>query len=439
LPAPVRHETLDWVGRLGTETVNETANGRAVAATFTGTRWQMLGLLLRGYVLTLFTIGIYRFWLTTQKRRFYWKNTEIDGEPLEYTGTALQLLVGFLFAVAIFLPLYILFFYLSTQAPEILLSGYAIVGVVLYFLSGYALYRARRFRLTRTLWRGIRFGQEGSAWGYALRRFLWTVALVLTGGLAYPWMASSLTRYRYVNTWFGDRQFGFAGGWKTVALPYFVTWLLLGIGAASTVGGVLAVIGVYFDVGMAVDPYAATIPSLIIAGVVAAYTLFAYVIFIFYRAAETNRIFSAITAGIARVRVKVRGWTLLGQTLVYAILASVVAGAFTGVIGVYLTLVIRDAPSRGTTATRAVDTMQSPLQLLQFGWVAVTVVILLYLGLLAAMGILAELILGLGYWKAVAKSAVVTDVDSLATARAKGDESTLAGEGLADALNVGAY
>ena len=52
------------------------------------------------------TLGIYRFWLTTDMRRFLWSNTEIAGETLEYTGTARELLLGFLIAIAILIPLY---------------------------------------------------------------------------------------------------------------------------------------------------------------------------------------------------------------------------------------------------------------------------------------------------------------------------------------------
>ena len=62
-------------------------------------------LLIRGAVLLLVTLGIYRFWLATDVRRFLWANTEIAGERLEYTGTARELLIGFLIAIAMLVPL----------------------------------------------------------------------------------------------------------------------------------------------------------------------------------------------------------------------------------------------------------------------------------------------------------------------------------------------
>src|SRR4030043_1381420 len=67
-------------------------------------------LLIRGALLLMVTLGIYRFWLATDVRRFLWSNTEIAGETLEYTGTPLELLLGFLIAIAILIPVYIGFF-----------------------------------------------------------------------------------------------------------------------------------------------------------------------------------------------------------------------------------------------------------------------------------------------------------------------------------------
>jgi uncharacterized membrane protein YjgN (DUF898 family) len=198
-----------------------------VKATFSGTRSELFGRLIAGYLLMIPTLGLYRFWLTTAKRRFYWQNTSIGGDRLEYTGTALQLLIGFLIALGVFLPIYMVFFYLSFQASVVTLIGYGLAGALLWFLTGYAIYRARDFRLSRTLWRGIRFDQRGSALRYAIRRFLWSLLVIITLGLAYPFMAGNLWRYRYDNTWFGDRQFSFAGSWKTIAGPYYRAWLAL--------------------------------------------------------------------------------------------------------------------------------------------------------------------------------------------------------------------
>jgi len=209
-----------------------------VPAKFSGTRAELFWRLVGGYLLMVPTLGLYRFWVTTMKRQFYWHHTSIDGDALEYTGTPVQLLIGFLIALAVFLPLYIAFFYLSTQVGTVVVVGYGVVAALFWFLFGYASYRGRDFRLSRTLWRGIRFDQKGNAWAYATRQFLWSLLVVVTAGLAYPFMSADLWRYRYTNTWYGDRQFSFTGSWRTIAGPFYRAYATVAIlvGAALGVG-----------------------------------------------------------------------------------------------------------------------------------------------------------------------------------------------------------
>src|SRR5262245_64852898 len=77
---------------------------------FLGQRRAYWRLLIRGAALLMLTLGIYRFWLVTDIRRFLWSNTEIADEALEYSGTALELLLGFLIAIALLIPIYTAFF-----------------------------------------------------------------------------------------------------------------------------------------------------------------------------------------------------------------------------------------------------------------------------------------------------------------------------------------
>src|SRR5436190_8634441 len=79
-------------------------------ACFTGHERAFWRLLTRGAVLLLVTLGIYRFWLATDVRRFLWSNTELAGDGLEYVGTARELLLGFLIAIALLVPVNVAFF-----------------------------------------------------------------------------------------------------------------------------------------------------------------------------------------------------------------------------------------------------------------------------------------------------------------------------------------
>src|SRR4051812_33140945 len=104
-------------------------------------------LLIRGAVLLMFTLGIYRFWLAPDIRRFLWSGTELAGDSFEYSGTARELLIGFLIALTIVIPLYSLFFFVALGGGPLGDTSGLLSFVLLTLLGHYAVYRARRYRL----------------------------------------------------------------------------------------------------------------------------------------------------------------------------------------------------------------------------------------------------------------------------------------------------
>jgi hypothetical protein len=77
--------------------------------------------------------------------------------------------------------------------------------------------------------------------------------------------------------------------------------------------------------------------------------------------------------------------------------------------------------------------------MVQSGTTNVILLILAYLVVLGLLGLLAEIILAFGWWKLLARASTIANPDSLRTVRAAAEDRTLIGQGLADALNVGAY
>jgi uncharacterized membrane protein YjgN (DUF898 family) len=185
-------------------------------------------LLVRGGVLLMLTLGIYRFWLATDIRRFLWANTEVAGESLEYTGTAIELLLGFMIALALLVPLYAGFFLAALDVGLFgKLFSSALGFLLLALLGQYAVYRARRYRLTRTVYRGIRLHQDGSAAYYALLAiFCWAV-IAVSLGLAYPWVLAKLERFKLSNTYFGNLAGEFEGSGLSLFMRGFPMWLLV--------------------------------------------------------------------------------------------------------------------------------------------------------------------------------------------------------------------
>ena len=192
-----------------------------------GTRRPLAPLLLKYLLLTVVTLGIYRFWAKTALRRYFWRAVKVDRTPFEYVGRGGELLIGFLIALAALAPLAAVHAGLQwwfKGSPPALGLLQAATLVVLYALGHVARFQARRYRLSRTRWRNIRAGQDGSSWGYLGRALLWGLVGLVTLGLAVPWGSMALQRYRTNATRFGDRRFAFTGGAGPLVPLWLLTW-----------------------------------------------------------------------------------------------------------------------------------------------------------------------------------------------------------------------
>ncbi|MBY6241362.1 DUF898 family protein [Methylosinus sp. Sm6] len=209
---------------------------------FTGENGEFRRLVMRGALLEIVTAGFYRFWLATKMRRYLWSNTVIDGDALEYVGAARELLFGFFFALAIATPAYLLYFLVTMEAERY--KAFASLPLLLFFFAfgQYANYGARRYRLHKTSWRGLRFGMGGSGLAYLGRALCWGAVIALTLGLALPFAQAALERYKMRNTSYGGLRGDFVArggaffkrGWWIWAATIAVAVTSLILGAAKS-------------------------------------------------------------------------------------------------------------------------------------------------------------------------------------------------------------
>ena len=254
------------------------------AFAFTGNWRAFAPIAFTNLLLTIVTLGIYSFWAKTRERRYLWSQTRFIDDRLAWTGTGLELLLGYLIAFGLILvPITIL----NLTAQGLVLRGNtgaaALLGVTLYIglliLIGVARFRALRYRLSRTYWHGIRGGSDDPGLRYGVS-YLWRTAVgALALGLMVPWSMTTLWNRRWNKMSFGPLAFASAARWQPVfkryILFYLVPFVLFFVGlavafsfaasgpierTATTFGvlGVLAVIGFYVVLGLiAVSFYAA--------------------------------------------------------------------------------------------------------------------------------------------------------------------------------------
>ncbi len=141
-----------------------------LALHFTGEFGAYVWLVVRNAGLSFVTFQIYRFWGRTRLRRFLWSHTRIGGEYLVYTGRGIELFLGFLLAMLLFVAIALLVGWWVPALPEKpqwrdILPVYLAMTAVLGTLYPLAFYRGWRYRLSRTRWGvlGCRWRAQGLA------------------------------------------------------------------------------------------------------------------------------------------------------------------------------------------------------------------------------------------------------------------------------------
>jgi uncharacterized membrane protein YjgN (DUF898 family) len=291
------------------------------------------------------------------------------------------------------MPIYLAYFLISVEAEH--LQSWASIPLFasFYVFGQFAIYRARRYRLTRTVWRGVRFWMDGSGWAYALRASLWALLAIVTLGIALPWRSAALERYKMEHSWYGDLQGTFVGqGWELFRRVWWIGLLMPG-----------------------------------------ALILFPALPFLYsrYKTEEWRWWISGIRFGgvtlasnLAPNALHGLYWSVIGW---YTVM-SMAFGMFIGVAASLLTK-FSGAPSEQVSVAAAASTSIPLLVVTAIG----------YLALALALGVVARLYLTRDLWERVLQTTTVTDLAAAANVTAKGDLATAVGEGIADGLDVAGF
>ena len=198
--------------------------------TWEGSPWRLVPVCLFNAAMTLITVGIYNFWGRTEIRRRTWNAIRLLGDPLVYHGTGRELFRGFMTVFALILvPILIL------GTVMVVLYGQASAAWGLYqaglflivypVLKAIATYRARRYRLSRTAWRGITGRMTGSSTEFAAMSWITALLYPLTLGWIAPWRQTYLQKRLSNATELGNHTLVNLATSGPVYLPYAVLWV----------------------------------------------------------------------------------------------------------------------------------------------------------------------------------------------------------------------
>ena len=408
--------------RLPGSTLPEPARTSGLA--FTGAAGAFLRLVAAGAALQLVTFGFYRFWLVTDVRRHLWSHTRLDGDAFEYTGHGRELLIGFLFALAILSPIYLGYFLLGLEVERFKAFASIPLFLLFYVFQQFAVYRARRYRLTRTVWRGVRFWMQGSGWSYALRSSMWTLGVILTLGLLYSWRAAALERYKARHTFYGDLQADFTATGGQLFARLWGLWLIF----AAPVLLVLASMAVQYRAGMRLETHPVAGMLLATASLFALALPFLWPLF---RAIEWRWWVGGVRFGDLTAGSALRKRDVYALYLKFALSSALIAGLVVGLAAGAILLLTSAVGFKADDFIR----MRGEAA----GVAGAAAMLLLYLSVGLAVGVLQRYFLQRGLWRAVVGSTLLAGGAALEAVVAQGSAANALGEGLADGLDVAGF
>ena len=193
---------------------------------FHGAGGTLLGMQIVNVCLTIVTLGAYHFWAKAKIRRYLFSQTAFAGDRFAYHGTGKELYQGFLKAMVVFgIPYFSLgaahSFLALPQSVDFLLQ--AMAALVLFLYVPVAIVNARRYRCTRTSWRGIRFSFRGRTVDFLKLYFKGWLFTLLTLGTYYPYFQTQRQAFLHSHTYFGNQRFRFTGHGSGLMVPFAVT------------------------------------------------------------------------------------------------------------------------------------------------------------------------------------------------------------------------
>lgn len=185
---------------------------------FTGKGGEYFGIWIVNLLLSIVTLGIYSAWAKVRRMKYFYNNTKIDGVGFDYHAAPLSILKGRIIAFVLF----ILYAILSRFSP--LMGGLLLLA--LFIATPWIIIRGMIFNARNSSHRGLRFDFTGKTMEAAKVFILYPLLIIITVGLAFPFVMQRTNKFLFENHQFGTSNF------KSEALVkdfYMVYLKLLGV------------------------------------------------------------------------------------------------------------------------------------------------------------------------------------------------------------------
>ncbi|MGH7884562.1 MAG: YjgN family protein [Thermodesulfobacteriota bacterium] len=198
---------------------------------FHGTGSDLFSIYIVNFLLIIVTFGIYYFWGKAKIKRYMYSQSEFDGDRFTFHGTGNELFKGGMIAIG-FLVIYSLISeyvnkFITTPAG---LIASVLIGILFLFVIAAAVVLSRRYYLSRTTWRGIRFTFRGKIKDFISIFFKGYFLSFITLGLYAPYFINNYQEFIISRSYFGNQNFSYSGNGKDIVkvfLKYFLFMLII--------------------------------------------------------------------------------------------------------------------------------------------------------------------------------------------------------------------
>lgn len=203
---------------------------------FTGNAGEYFGIWIVNLLLSIVTLGIYSAWAKVRRKKYFYNNTLIDGVGFDYHANPIAILKGRIIAFVLFVAYSVL----SKSSP--MLAG--ILMIAFFLAIPWIIVRGMTFNARNSSHRGLRFDFDGN-YGQAAKVFIgYPLLVLLTLGLALPFVAQRTNKFVFDHHKFGLNHFQMNALVKDFYMIYlkllgvvFAIGLLLAIAIPALTGG----------------------------------------------------------------------------------------------------------------------------------------------------------------------------------------------------------
>ena len=198
---------------------------------FKGEGSAFFGILIVNWILTVLTLGFYYPWARAKQLQYTYSHTTLNNESFYFSGTGAEMFKGFIKLIGMYL-LFIVVYGLFVRYAESPILAVLVLYLCIFAIIPVIIHGSLRYRMSRTSYRGIRFGYRGDRRELMVQFFRDVLLSIVTFGIYSSWLSMNLRSYTHRHMRYGNIEFSN----EAKGADYFVLNLKGGLLTILTLG-----------------------------------------------------------------------------------------------------------------------------------------------------------------------------------------------------------